>query len=37
MNGKIKNLKQYILLDNWKGFKNHNIYVNMIDREKKRK
>ncbi|CDU16319.1 DEAD/DEAH helicase, putative [Plasmodium yoelii] len=35
MNGKIKNLKQYILLDNWKGFKNHNIYVNMIDREKK--
>ncbi|CXH96097.1 DEAD/DEAH helicase, putative [Plasmodium berghei] len=35
MNRKIKSLKQFILLDNWKGFKNHNIYINMIDQEKK--
>ncbi|KEG00524.1 DEAD/DEAH helicase, putative [Plasmodium vinckei vinckei] len=35
MNGKIKSLKQYILLNNWKEFKNHNIYINMIDRQKK--
>ncbi|VTZ67066.1 DEAD/DEAH box helicase, putative [Plasmodium chabaudi chabaudi] len=35
MNGKIKSLKQYVLLNNWKDFKNHNIYINMIDRQKK--
>ncbi|CAD2085391.1 DEAD/DEAH helicase, putative [Plasmodium vinckei lentum] len=35
MNGKIKSLKQYVLLNNWKELKNHNIYINMIDRQKK--